>query len=199
MKLIFLLLLKFYSSHKSSFFTRHRRRNLTSCKYKNLFLLVSHLFIKQKFEQNERKKRIFNRQRMLNRLRCFIGISRQIQLIRNYIGMRSSRVSRINERSRLRARPSRVFHASRSKTGRARIVHIYRLRIYTSSIKRRAVHYQYGGESRGGAEFTRVRGIRAETQYPTSPQRLYSATVRGQAGKPDFLPARVFPEAGKGT
>jgi len=70
---------------------------------------------------------------------------------------------------------------------------------HVSPIKRRAVHYQYGGESRGGAEFTRVRGIRAETQHPTGPERLYSATVRGPTRKPDLLPAGVLPEAGKGT
>lgn len=68
-----------------------------------------------------------------------------------------------------------------------------------SPIKRRGVHHQYGGESRGGAEFTRVRGIRSATQYPAGPERLYSATVRRPAREPDLLPAGVLPEAGKGT
>lgn len=44
-----------------------------------------------------------------------------------------------------------------------------------------------------------MRGIRAETQYPTGPERLYSATVRGSTREPDLLPAGVLPEAGKGT
>jgi len=73
------------------------------------------------------------------------------------------------------------------------------LETHISPIKRRAVHHQYGGESRGRAELTRVRRIRAETQYPTSPKRLYSAAVRGPARESYLLSAGVLPEAGKGT